>query len=323
MGIYRIRLSGEQDIPALVKKLTSDSRVAAAEPNYAFPIPESTFDPNAPIPPLDELADTALPPDGAIAVAVLDTGLEPVQGLEDLVVASYDMTTMSTNMTDPVGHGTQMALIAAGVVWPTGVAENGLQGVPIVAIRAFGDDGTTSNFDLMRSVGIAVQNGARVLNMSWYTTGDSEFLKEVIAYAESEDVVMVAAAGNDPTGKPVYPAGLNGVIAVAAANPDGSIWELSNYGDFVDLTAPGSAELPVGYNGNPGHYAGTSIASAYTAGILSRYLTQNPEATAEQALEALLEALTADSDQLSQNKHGGGLLDSDAVERLLGTETTP
>jgi len=323
LGIYRIRLSEDQDIPALAEKLAGDARVAAAEPNYTIPIPESTYDATSLLPVADEASETEAPPNGAIPVAVLDSGLLSMPGLDALVLAAYDVTSMSTNMTDPVGHGTQMALIAAGVILPMGVAASGAQGVPIVAIRAFGDDGTTSNFDLIRSVNIAVENGARVMNMSWYSTAESDFLEDVIAYAKAEDVIMVAAAGNDPIGQPVYPAGFDGVIAVAAGNPDGSIWAQSNYGSFIALTAPGTAEMPIGYEGDPGLYAGTSIASAYTAGILARYLTQHPEATGEEALNALLGALTTDSGTLSVDKHGDGLLDTDAVNRLLGLESAP
>jgi hypothetical protein len=55
----------------------------------------------------------------------------------------------------------------------------------------------------------------------------------------------------------------------------------------VDLYAPGFASLPVGYKGEPGIYAGTSISTAFTANLIASILSKNPKATKEQILEAL------------------------------------
>ena len=66
-----------------------------------------------------------------------------------------------------------------------------------------------------------------------------------LAVAASKGIISVAAAGNDPTGKPTYPAAYPSVLAVSAIQPDGAVWPQSNYGSFVDLSAPGFATLPV------------------------------------------------------------------------------
>lgn len=84
-------------------------------------------------------------------------------------------------------------------------------------------------------------------------------LESATQYATANGLVLVAAAGNTPTGKPVYPAAYENVIAVGALAPDGERWDQSNYGDFVDIQAPGFAYMPVGYQGDAGLYAGTSI----------------------------------------------------------------
>ena len=100
----------------------------------------------------------------------------------------------------------------------------------------------------------------------------------------------MAAAGNAPTGKPVYPAAYDHVIGVGALTPNGDTWDQSNYGEFVAVSAPGLADLPVGYNGDPGIYAGTSIATAYTARRVASILNQNPDADREMILKLLNEA---------------------------------
>ena len=74
---------------------------------------------------------------------------------------------------------------------------------------------------------------------------------------------------------------------MGALGADGKSWENSNYGDFVTLYAPGFATLPVGYKGDPGAYAGTSISAAYAANLIADYLSEHPEATTREVLEAL------------------------------------
>jgi subtilisin family serine protease len=112
-------------------------------------------------------------------------------------------------------------------------------------------------------------------------------LESALDYARSKGLIVVASAGNEPTGKPVYPAAFPSVIGVGALAPDGKSWENSNYGDFVSVYAPGFATLPVGYKGDPGAYAGTSISAAYAANVIADYLSEHPEATSQEVLDAL------------------------------------
>jgi subtilisin family serine protease len=78
-------------------------------------------------------------------------------------------------------------------------------------------------------------------------------------YASNNGMTLYASAGNEPTGTPIYPAGYDSVIAVGGLNPDGTVWENSNYGDFVQQYEMAMAT----FNGQ--NYAGTSIATPYAA----------------------------------------------------------
>lgn len=126
-----------------------------------------------------------------------------------------------------------------------------------------------------------------MLSLSWGSETDSVFLETAVNYARSKGLVVVAAAGNSPTGEPVYPAAYEAVIAVSALGLDGKAWEMSNYGDFLDLAAPGFASLPVGSNADPGTYAGTSISTAYPAGKIADYLRKHPGAETIDAAELM------------------------------------
>jgi hypothetical protein len=200
---------------------------------------------------------------------------------------AYDAISPGAAATDTLGHGTQMTLIAAGAVNPMGAGAKAPAGSPVVAIRAFDDNGFTSTYTLIRGIDHAIEKGARVLSLSWGSDAPSSLLESATRYAASKGLVIVAAAGNAPTGKPVYPAAFGHVIGVGAMTPDGGTWDQSNFGEFVAVSAPGLADLPVGYNGDPGVYAGTSIATAYTARRVAAILNQNPDADRETILKLL------------------------------------
>jgi hypothetical protein len=180
-----------------------------------------------------------------------------------------------------------MALIASGVVKPSGLRSESDSQNPIIPIRVMDDNGFTSNFTIMSSIDFALKHGARVLSLSWGSETRSDFLETALNDARAKGLIVVASAGNEPTGKPVYPAAFPSVIGVGALAPDGKSWENSNYGDFVTLYAPGFANLPVGYKGEPGPYAGTSISAAYAANVIADYLAEHPEASTQEVLESL------------------------------------
>ncbi|MFC1534835.1 S8 family serine peptidase [Thermodesulfobacteriota bacterium] len=286
VGIYRILLPENSDIPTLIESISDHPGIAKAEPNYAYPIPTPYRNPS-----LSAASFPAFPnihaPEGTAPVAIIDTGLAQGSGLEGYVLASLDILNPEKPLSDPLGHGTQMALIAAGIVKPYGARDTTGTFNPIIPIRAFDDSGYISNFDIIHSIDFAVKNGARVMSLSWGSEIRSDFLEDDLDYAASKGLIVVASAGNEPTGRRVYPAAFRSVIGVGALGPDGKPWENSNYGDFVMLRAPGFAWLPVGYKGEPGTYAGTSISTAFVANHIASFLSQKPDATINEILNYL------------------------------------
>lgn len=286
VGIYKIRLPEGSDIPSLVKQITKHPKVAKAEPNYAYPLPAPQRQTASNLNPHDFSGIPASGGDTA-PIAVFDTGLSTDSGLDDLVLASLDVLNPDEPLSDALGHGTQMALIAAGVVKPYGAGTKSETQSPIIPLRVMDDNGFTSNYTIMKSIDFALKNGARVASLSWGSETRSDFLESALNYAHSKGLLIVASAGNEPTGEPVYPAAFSSVIGVGALRPDGKAWEKSNYGDFVTAYAPGFASLPVGYKGGPGDYVGTSISAAFVANVISNYLSDHPDATMEEVLGAM------------------------------------
>ncbi|MFW2366955.1 MAG: S8 family peptidase [Desulforhopalus sp.] len=275
LGIFRLHLPEDVDIEKLAKVVSELPGIAFAEPDYAYPLSIN----RSLLPGSQLAAETieATPPLGGIAVAVLDSGLSENLTDEPFIQGSFDAISPGSNISDPLGHGTQMSLIAAGVVNPMGRFTDTSDKSSVVSIRAFDDNGFTSNYALLQGIDYAINAEARVLSMSWGTETKSSVLASAVQHATNNGLILVAAAGNSPTGVPIYPAAYDNVIGVGALMPDGTVWQNSNYGDFVTIYAPGLADLPVGHDGDPGIYAGTSIATAYAARQIAEILASNPD----------------------------------------------
>ena len=319
VGVYRVRLPAGTSVPEVLATLRKSPAVAAAEPNRVFRVDPPVFLPGSTDASLARLREAAALPANAKAasgslVAVLDTGLSPDLAFGALLRGGLDAIRPDASLTDTDGHGTQMALLASGVVAPAGVTPGDLQ--PFVAVRAFDDAGVATSDGILRSIEFAKTSGAKVLSLSWGTPQPSDFLAAAVKDAQDAGMIVVAAAGNEPTGNPVYPAAFPGVIAVAATDAEGNRWEKSNYGSFVDISAPGFAEFPAGADGHSGSYAGTSISTPWVARSLAGYLEKNPSATSADAVNALLGAVKASPAPAGQM--GVGVLDDAAVSRLLG-----
>ncbi len=302
-GIYLIRFPPGTNVEALLQQIARHPFIARAEPNYItrlprFPSPASADGPAHP--------PASPPSDGSLPVAVLDSGLNPAAGLSPLVSAGWDAMNSGQALSDPAGHGTQMALLASGVLSADGLSPAD-ETLPLVPIRAFDEEGKTSNFAIVQALSYAAEAGAKVVNMSWGSETDSEFMRTAMHMAASRGLTLVAAAGNTPTGTPLYPAAYPDVIAVAAVTANGTPWTSSNRGDFVEVSAPATATFP------EGAFEGTSISSATVAGALARYFNRNPGASPAEALEALRKSLSPPPAE----GFGLGVLDAPALLRLL------
>ena len=306
-GIYLIRFPPGTNVEALLRQLAKNPIVAHAELNYVTRLPAGTPSNSAG---MADLPPVRPPADGSIPVAVLDSGLDPRAGLSPIISAGWDAVDPDRALSDPAGHGTQMAYLASGLLSADGSAAPD-KVLPVVSIRAFDEDGKTSNFAIMQALAYAEKAGAKVVNMSWGSETDSDFMRTAMQVAANQGLILVAAAGNTPSGKSVYPAAYPTVLAVGGVTTDGRPWENSNHGDFVDVSA--SASFPIGNDGPPGAYVGTSISSAVVANALAQYMNRNPGATSAAALVALQAALSP----APEGGYGKGVLDAAALERFL------
>ena len=122
----------------------------------------------------------------------------------------------------------------------------------------------------------AANNNADVINLSWGGSYSSITAENVINYALAKNCIIVAAAGNDNVNTPFYPADFDGVIAVAATNSSNQKASFSNYGSWVDISAPGENIYSTTVGNSYGYKSGTSMASPLVAGLVGLMRSLNP-----------------------------------------------
>jgi len=164
----------------------------------------------------------------------------------------------------------------------------------IMPVKVFAADGTATISQIVDGIYWAVDNGANVINMSFSTLTHSDALRQAIDYADDQGVICVAAAGNDGQDEVVFPAAYNTVIDVASTDDQGNRSSFSNFGEAVDLAAPGEAVVTT-YPGQ--HYAvvwGTSFGAPLVAGGAALLVGLDATITPERARGALRRAKRLD-----------------------------
>jgi len=205
-------------------------------------------------------------------IAIIDTGVD--KNHDDLAARltnnGYDFVNDDNDPDDDQGHGTHCAGIAAAITnndeGIAGVA--GEAPVQIMPIKVLGHTGSGSAGDVASGIDWAVSNGADVISMSLGSSSSTTSIRDACEAASNAGVVVIAAAGNDGVTSRHYPAGYDDwVIAVAATDSNNERASFSNWGDWVDIAAPG-VNIYSCYDGNTYKSAsGTSMACPHVAGV--------------------------------------------------------
>jgi len=132
----------------------------------------------------------------------------------------------------------------------------------------------------------AADNHCAVINCSWGGGGGGQFEQDVITYATiNKNSLVVCAAGNSSSSAAFYPASYRYVLNVASTNSSDTRSSFSNFGNTIDICAPGSSIFSTLYNNSYATFDGTSMASPIAAGVCAIVKSQFPNYTAMQVGE--------------------------------------
>jgi len=306
-----------------IEVVTKKDHIKYAEANATY---ETQYNPNDPqfgdqyAPQqvnADDAWDTTLG-DSSVTIAVVDTGVQydhPDLGANYASNPGYDF---ADGDSDPYPdapqdeyHGTHVSGCAAAVVDnDSGVAGQGNSS--LINGRALDEEGSGATSDIADAVEWAADQGADVINMSLGGGGYTDTMKNAVGYAQNNGSLVICAAGNDGTRGVSYPAAYSECVAVSAVDSNENLASFSQYGDSVELCAPGVDVLSTTTETRGGYeeLSGTSMATPVTSGVAGLTLAQWSLANNE--LRSHLKDTAADIG-LSSDEQGSGQVDAHAA----------
>lgn len=295
------------DLAALGASIARHPGVAYAEPNYIVHIALEPNDPRYSSQYGPQIIEAEAGWDitmgnASVIVAIADTGLnfdhedfqegtvwendDPVDGKDNDgngFVDDYHGWDFIGGDNEPIdrnGHGSHVAGIA-GARLNNGIGIAGLANVTIMPLQVFNSGGGGTWTAIEEAVYYATDNGAALLNYSGGGSGGSSGLRDAVAYAYANGMSVIAAAGNSNRSNPFYPASYDTVIAVSGTDRNDLRYSSSNFGDWIDVAAPGVDVFSCWWNGPTSYNSitGTSMSSPHVAGLAALMYSLNPDLT--------------------------------------------
>jgi len=297
-GTYLIGFSDTIPTYSLMNELVNNPDIVMAEPNFKLGVPEnlqmsiSFPDEQAPshIPGsspqayYDQGGCDALNLDEAlqmtsghdVRIAVIDNGFDLDHPLLSgrFTPDGYDYLDEDDDPSPDTGTVFEHGTFVSGLI--TLVAPD----CSIVPFRAFDGNGIGSSFAIAQAIHRCVELDIDVINMSFGMHDPSVLVQEACSLANAAGITLVAAAGNDGTMVPVYPAALPSVIAVGALDTLENIASFSNFGGFIDVCAPGiSIYSSLTGEWDWGYWSGTSFSAAFVSATCALVLSNGASLT--------------------------------------------
>lgn len=335
--IYEFKFSGHISIEKVINEILQSPLVEYAEPSFIY---HTSYLPNDPFFTSSQnylrqikadLAWDVIRNSSGIIIAIVDSGtdldhedLRPNILLpgKDLVGASF--TTMIEDddpdvKSDSTDHGVRVSGLASAV------SDNGI-GISSVAfnaklliVKAGADNNATAIYRGYEGIKYAADNGANIINCSWGGPAGGSYGQDIINYALAKGCLVVAAAGNDGSRVPDYPAFYSGVLAVGSVDNSDRKSTFSNYGSYVTLSAPGET-FSTGNRNNYTVARGTSFSVPLVSGTAALVKSRFPNFNMNQVREQI--RITTDNiDPLNVNF--AGLLGKGRLNVFRAVTETP
>ncbi|MFC7441073.1 S8 family peptidase [Laceyella putida] len=285
LGYQVVTVKKGQSVKAAIATYKADPQVEYVEPNGEI---HAAFTPNdpkyseqyAPQKVGAEAAWDVTKGSSEVKVAIVDTGVDYNHpDLAGKVEKGKDFIDNDNDPMDENSHGTHCAGITAaktdnneGIV---GMAPE----VTILAERVLDENGSGTWDSVASGITHAADAGAKVISLSLGGSENSKALEDAVKYAAGKGAVIVAAAGNESTNAPSYPAYYDDAIAVAATDQNDLKAYFSNFGDWVDVAAPGVDILSTVPGGGYETMSGTSMATPLVAGEAALLASQGKSAS--------------------------------------------
>lgn len=359
LGIDLVQAAREEEMIA-IRRLQADTRVEFAEPNYVARAAGHLIptDPlyeedqlNLPLIGMPDAWDVTVGSSGVIT-ALIDTGIDFRHPDLDSRIANLTGTGLPgadhvflgspspgcpasttpeddgwTNPASPFNHGSHVAGIIAGKSTIAGDPAVGMAGIAprtrVAPLKVLDCQGTGTFFDVTSAIAFAATRGAKLINMSLGTVGDStgclRSLQRAIDFAAARGLLLVAPSGNDGTTNRSIPAVCDQVVGVGATDNSDVIASFSQHNGTVDVSAPGVGIVGPGRTGQGLRTwflaSGTSMAAPHVAGCAALMLSIAPTLVPDQ-METIFRKTVVDlGGPWRDDLYGSGRLNCGAAVR--------
>jgi subtilisin family serine protease len=254
-----------------------------------------------------------------IKVAVLDTGVDAAHPDLQGQLLSGGNTFDGGSWSDVVGHGTAVA----GVIAARGDSQQGVASVawdcPVIPIRVTSESGQATSWSIAMGIALAVQEGARVINISFAPLHHNTVVARQARIAYLEGSLVVIAADN--SGEYISGGGSEYALFVGATDQYDNLAGFSTYGEFVDLVAPGVGIHTTQLGNTYGPSSGTSFAAPVVSGVAGLVWSVKPTLQPGTVM-GLLRATTRDLGIEGEDPYfGAGIIDAEAAVTWAGNLT--
>jgi len=345
--IYLLATRKGTNIDRLIHRMSRDRRIIYAEPNFFLEQPE--IDRRSawgwggldPAPYIDQYARELINLDGAHAlgrgagaiVAIVDTGvqldhpalagsltsarLDSVEGDGVPSDAGNGLDDDGDGEIDEgTGHGTHVA----------GIVRLVAPDAQIMPLRALDSDGRGSTYAVASSIQFALAHNADVINLSLGVGKvESDVLTEATRAAAEAGALVVAAAGNQNSDVPQYPADDECVVAVSSVGPMAVRAPFANFGSWIDLVAPGVSIYSTFPTNGYAWWSGSSMAAPFVSGLAGLLYGNDPTLSPIDVSD-LIGTSARSTDEANpdyQGNLGYGLIDAEAALLALAGGQQP
>lgn len=298
LNVMQVKIPQGQE-QAAIAKLRARADVEFAEPNYIVRALEIPNDPgfgnqwglskiNMP------LAWDITKGNSNLIIAIVDSGIDLdhpdfsciVTSGASKLTAGWNYIANNNNPNDDNGHGSHVAGIAGACTNnSTGVAGMA-PNVRLMPVKVLDSNGNGTSASVANGVTFAVNNGAKIINLSLGAPSVGSVIENAVNYAYSQGRLVVAASGNTASTPLLYPAAFEHVMAVGSTTPSDTRSWFSTYGAGLDVVAPGS-DIYSTIPGSYGYMSGTSMATPHVAGLAALIWTMEPGLTPDQVRQAI------------------------------------
>ena len=318
------------NIESLVVEILTLPEVVYCEPNYLLDAPEpvqssqpfademqvGSYEDQVAAVTLNIPEANVLSTGSSVQVAVIDAGINmdhPI--LASTTVSGFDYVDNDTIAgeivgTSSTGHGTFVAGVIK-LIAPDAVSNS---------YRVLDTAGRGNGYTIAEAVLQAIEDSCKVINLSIVMNGKHATLDDAIEYARNNDILVVAAAGNDGDETEKFPASDSYTLSVAGLDSTNLKADFSNYNNKVDVCAPSTAIYAPYMDSSYAWWDGTSFAAPFVAGLAAMLFEVNPDATWNEVVDIITQTAT-NIDSLNPGLEGllgDGLINPTAALEMMG-----